>query len=233
MSSTPSTTIADRGDFMERFIAEHKVPREALEYFTSSWLSRYVLSPSYIPIPTFSRVLKRTGEDFFFARTVSTPQTIPHLISLQRKQFTLPKETPRGETIKYFTDGSSGRERIVAPEEPDALFLLSLARPGLDGHPSVIHGGMACAILDEMMGLCVMLHHHQHATGARDSLFTVNLNVTYKAPVPTPSDVLVKCWLMGWQGRKWYSIGQITDQEGNVLTEGKGIWVLKINDGKL
>ncbi|KPI45925.1 uncharacterized protein AB675_531 [Cyphellophora attinorum] len=228
-----TTTIAAEGNnFMQNFIAEHKVPREAHQYFTrpDSWLTPYITSPSYDPIPTFSRVLKRTGEDYFFSRTVATPQTIPHLISLQRKAWHLPEETPKGQSIPYF-DGDN-RAKVAAPAEPDTLFLLALARPGLDGHPHVIHGGMSCAILDEMMGLCIMLHH-QHISGPRDSLFTANLNVSYKAPVPTPSDVLVKAWLVARQGRKWYSIGQITDRDGNVLAEGKGIWVMTKRQGKI
>ena len=84
---------------------------------------------------------------------------------------------------------------------------------------------MNCAILDEMMGLCVMLHHQKYE-GPRDSLFTANLNVTYRAPVPTPSDILVRCWLKARQGRKWLSIGQITDKDGNVLCEAEGLWIL-------
>lgn len=221
--------ISNQSDFLEKFIAQNEVPRETLEYFMrdGSWLRSCLESASYKSIPTFSRVLKRSGEDYFFSRTVATPQTIPHLLSLQRKSFSLPPETPRGQTIPEFAGPPT--KVATAPAEPDTVFLLALARPGLDGHPAVIHGGMACAILDEMMGLCVMLHH-QHISGPRDSLFTVNLNVTYKAPVPTPSDVLVKCWLVAWQGRKWYSIGQITDKDGTVLTEGRGIWVMAKKD---
>ncbi len=166
-------------------------------------------------------MLKDTGEDFFFARTVATEKTIPHLLSLQLLELPTPPETPTGtplpeKNFKLITE---------VPAKPDCIFLLKLARPGLDGHPSVTHGGMNCAILDEMMGLCVMLHQ-QKFKGPRDSLFTVNLNVTYRGPVPTPSDIVVRCWLKARQGRKWLSIGQITDQNGAVLCEAEGIWVL-------
>ena len=82
------------------------------------------------------------------------------------------------------------------------------------------------------MGLCVMLHH-QHISGPRDSLFTVSLNCTYRNPVPTPSDVLVRSWLVTRQGRKWFSVGQITDLDGKVLTEAEGIWVMTKREGKI
>ena len=116
-------------------------------------------------------------------------------------------------------------EVTPVPEHPDCIMLLSLGRPGLDGHPGVIHGGMASAILDEMQGFCVMLHH-QHLSGPRDSLFTVNLNVSYRRPVPTGTQVLVKTWLAQREGRKWLSRGQICDKDGQILTEAEGTWVL-------
>ena len=216
-------------DFMERFINEHTVPRESLQHFASiPWTRRYLEDPLYKAIPTFSRVLKDTGEDFFFARTVATPQTIPHLISLQLKDLKLAAEVPKGTQV--FSNDHT--KPTPVPEKPDTVVLLHLARPGLDGHPSVIHGGMGCAILDEMMGLCVMLHH-QHISGPRDSLFTVSLNCTYRNPVPTPSDVMVRSWLVTRQGRKWFSVGQITDLEGKVLTEAEGIWVMTKREGKI
>jgi acyl-coenzyme A thioesterase PaaI-like protein len=209
-------------DFMQRFIADNKVPKEDLDHFAAiPWTRSYLQDPLYKTIPTFSRVLKQSGEDFFFSRTVATAETIPHLISLQLKQIELPPESPKGAQI-FSKDHT---KPTPVPEKPDTVFLLRIARPGLDGHPSVIHGGMSCAILDEMMGFCVMLHH-QHISGPRDSLFTVNLNITYRAPVPTPSDVIVRAWLVAKQGKKWYARGQIVDQEGKVLTEAEGIWVL-------
>jgi acyl-coenzyme A thioesterase PaaI-like protein len=216
-------------DFLAKFITTHRVPEDARRHFASvEWTSKFLSDPLYEAIPTFSRVLKESGEDYFFSRTISSPSTIPHLITLQLKDFPYAEEGPKG-SLKMRTSHS---EVTQVPTKPDTVMLLQLGRPGLDGHPSVVHGGMACAILDEMMGLCIMLHH-QKITGARDSLFTVSLNVTYRAPVPTPSDVMVRCWLVGREGRKWLSRGQIVDKDGNVLTEGEGMWVLAKRTEKL
>lgn len=227
--TTTGNKSLEEMDFMEKFIHNHRVSREAITHFSSiPWTAAYLHDPLYKAIPTFSRVLKETGEDFFFSRTVATAQTIPHLVSLQLKDLKLPAEAPKG-TNPFPWDH---RQPTPVPAKPDTIFLLRLARPGLDGHPSVIHGGMACAILDEMMGLCIMLHH-QHISGPRDSLFTVSLNVTYRAPVPTPADVMVRAWLVTRQGRKWFSVGQITDLNGQVLTEANGIWVLAQREGKI
>jgi acyl-coenzyme A thioesterase PaaI-like protein len=219
----------DQMDFLSKFMTAHRVPEDARRHFASiEWTNKHLSNPLYKAVPTFSRVLKDSGEDYFFSRTISSPSTIPHLVTLQLNDFPFKPETPKGQ-LKLRT---SHNEVTQVPENPDCIMLLELGRPGLDGHPSVIHGGMACAILDEMMGLCVMLHH-QHVSGPRDSLFTVSLNVTYRAPVPTPSDVLVRCWLVGREGRKWLSRGQIVDKDGNVMTEAEGLWVLAKRQEKL
>lgn len=221
--------MAELKDFMTSFIATHQVPEDALRHFESvEWTNKYLSDPLYTVIPTFSRALKPTGEDYFFSRTVNTPSTIPHWVTLQLKDFPFPPDSPRG-TLKM---GQSHTETVKVPEHPDCVMLLKLGKLGLDGHPSIIHGGMSCAILDETLGLCVMLHH-QHLSGPRDSLFTATLNVTYRAPVPTPSDVMVRCWLVGREGRKWLARGQIVNKDGVVMTEAEGLWVLAKRQEKL
>ncbi|EXJ79143.1 hypothetical protein A1O3_08644 [Capronia epimyces CBS 606.96] len=221
--------MGEQTDFMSNFIDSNRVPEESRDHFASvEWTNKYLSDPLYKPIPTFSRVLKPSGEDHFFSRTVSTARTIPHLLTLQLKDFKGPPEAPKG-TLK---GKESQVETTKVPEKPDCIMLLTLGRPGLDGHPGVIHGGMSCAILDEMLGLCVMLHH-QHMRGPRDSLFTAYLNVTFRAPVPTPGDVLVRTWVVAREGRKWLAHGQIVDKDGLVLTEAEGLWVLAKRQEKL
>jgi len=209
-------------DFMKTFIEAHAPPQESVQHFQSApWLNAHISSPKYKLIPTFSRHLKSSGEDFFFSRTVNTAVTIPHMISLQLHDFTTPE--PTTETIPTTTDH---RTVTKAPDHPDAITMLALAGPGLNGHPSTLHGGVTCAILDETMGLLVMLHDNNiRGAGPRDSLYTANLNVSYRAPVPTPSDIMVKTWLVRRQGRKWFSKGQILDKEGVVLAEADGLWI--------
>lgn len=214
--------MAGEPSFMSQFISTHSIPEESLKHFASvEWTNKYLSNPLYEAIPTFSRVSKDSGEDYFFSKTISTPSTIPHMVTLQRKDYSLPEESPKG-TI---TLQPSQRQPIKAPENPDCIILMTLGRLGLNGHPSVLHGGVTCAILDEMLGLCAMLHQ-QHISGPRNSLFTVGLNVTYRAQVPTPSDVVVRVWLVGREGRKWLLRGQILDNDGVVMVDAEGLWVL-------
>src|SRR5271155_5929070 len=56
--------------FLQKFIASHPVPQDAIDHFSSiPWTAPYLSHPLYVAIPTFSRILKPTGEDFFFSKT--------------------------------------------------------------------------------------------------------------------------------------------------------------------
>ncbi|KAK5076065.1 hypothetical protein LTR64_008491 [Lithohypha guttulata] len=213
-------------DFMETFLIKQSPPQESIDYFKSvPWLAKHISNPAYKIVPTFSRHLKTSGEDYYFSRTINTEQTMPHMISLQLRNFVTPDLTeaqPR-ETV---SPERSHTAKTIVPENPDCLFLISVGPRGLDGHPLTIHGGVTCAILDETMGFLIMLHDNNlRGPGPRDSLYTANLNVSYRAPVSTPGELLVKTWLVKRQGRKWYCKGQLVDMKGTVLAEADGLWV--------
>lgn len=216
-------------DFMSTFLDRHHPPPEAIEHFKGTWLNSYLSNPTYKVIATFSRHLKTTGEDYFFSRTINTPSTIPHMVSLQLADFKTLEQT--NGASERATSPSSYKTVTQVPENPDAVMLVSLGRQGLDGHPSTIHGGVTCALMDETMGLLIMLHDNNiRGPGPRDSLYTANLNVSYRAPVPTPSELLVKTWLVSRTGRKWRSKGQLVDKDGKVLAEADGLWVVARRD---
>jgi acyl-coenzyme A thioesterase PaaI-like protein len=217
-------------NFMQKFINTHTVSPDAVEHFKATWLSPYLQNPLYETVPTFSRVLKPTGEDYFFSTTIRTERTIPHLISLKLKNLVGPEKVEKGHASNKTTHLSAKTQTGLSapvPENPDCVYLIRLGKGGLDGHPSTVHGGMLCAILDETMGLTVMLHHTKDSPDPdqRESLYTVKLDTTYRAAVPTPSDVLVKSWVTRREGRKFFSRGQICNQEGMVMTEAEGLWV--------
>lgn len=149
------------------------------------------------------------------------------MVTLQLADFKTPEPIPSDAQAQSPPPQSRPRTKTVVPEYPDAVTMISLSAPGVDGHPGLIHGGVTCALLDETMGLLIMLHDNNlRGPGPRDALFTANLNVSYRAPIHTPGDYLVKMWLVKRQGRKWFSKGQITDKDGKVYAEGDGLWVV-------
>ena len=220
-SANMAANMEDAG-FMKRFLEKHPISHNDKEYFGASWLGKYLQDPAYTSIPTFSRVLKPSGEDYFFSTTINTSKTIANQITLILNDLKTPESSTEPETP---ANQRSHRAVTKVPDQPDNLMLLHLGTPGMDGHPKTMHGGMLCAILDETMGLNVLLHHSKALKEARESIYTVELKTTYRAAVPTPSDVLVRCWLARRDGRKWYSRGQIVDQDGVVMTEAEGVWV--------
>lgn len=227
--SSAGDADASSSEFMANFLSHHGPPQEAIDHFRNvPWLEKYLSGPKYDVIPTFSRHLKPSGEDYFFSRTINTLDTIPHMVTLQLKDMKTPE--PTESNAQPETSQSESKPRIaVAPELPDAVTMISLGTRGVDGHPGLIHGGVTCALLDETMGLLTMLHaNNVRVPGARHALFTAYLTVSYHAPLPTPGDYLVKLWVTSRQGRKWYSTGQITDQDGKVYAQGIGLWIVTI-----
>lgn len=220
------SSMMSTSDFMNTFLDNNRPPPESVEYFKSiPWLESHISDPHYQLIPMFSRHLKSSGEDYFFSRTINTETTIPHFIALRLRDLVTPDATTTNST-KQENNVERHKQITIVPEKPDAVMLLSIGDQGLNGHPSTIHGGVTCALMDETLGLLTMLHANNNpGTGSRDSLYTANLNVSYRAPVPTPGDYLVKTWLASRQGRKWVAKGQLVDKDGKVLAEADGLWV--------
>lgn len=227
----PPLTQKGRLDQILPFLETHPIPTETVSHFAAiPWTNKYLSNPAYRAIPTYSRVPKpNSSEDHLFAQTANTPNTIPHILTLQRTDFAPPPESPKGSIVL-------GAERRVspyaAPECPDCIVLVELGASGLDGHAGLLHGGMAGAILDETLGLMASLHLAKLSrTGL--SGFTASLNITYRAPVSTPSTVVVRNWVEAREGRKWVCRGQIVDGDGVVLTEAEALLVSGAARGSL
>jgi acyl-coenzyme A thioesterase PaaI-like protein len=213
------------------FFATHTVPESSLKHYSAiPWTLAYLQDPAYTAIPTFSRTLKATGEDAFFAVTVNTPTTIQDTLCLRLRDLVTPV-APAGCPHNQTTTPATPYDSPV-PAKPDVVLLMTLGSPGLDGHPATIHGGMSTAILDELLGLCIMLHQTR-VSDPRISMYTARLDTVYRKPVQTPGVVAVKAWMTRKEGRKWWARGQIVDKEGEVLTDSEGLWIEARQRGKL
>ncbi|KAL4779084.1 HotDog domain-containing protein [Aspergillus varians] len=206
--------VGERSDFLRAFLRSHKPLASTINFFRSIEWSRKILeNNNYEAIPFFSRHLhEQTGENRFFARTVNTPTTIPHVLALRaRRLITPPSATPS----------------LAKNETPEALCLISLGKD-LEAHPSIVHGGFQCVIFDEVMRLVVLLHQDNIAEpGPRDVHFTVSMTTSYHAPVNAPSNVLVRSWLVKREGRKWFAGADLVDCDGRVLTRAESVWVTR------
>lgn len=191
----------------------HPIPQETLAHFAANpLLCHHLQHADYDPIPTFSRVVKPDGEDAFFARTLSSPDTIPHFLTLLRRGL--------GAGPVASDDGGGGTRA------PDSVGLVTLGGGDLVGHAAVVHGGVSTALLDESMSFLLHMYLVRVAGGTpRNSVFTVNLNVNFRAAVPAPGDVVLECWIRRVVGRKYVVAGVMKDTAGKVLVEAEGLWL--------
>lgn len=220
-TSTTLNSVGKQSNFLESFIQGHKPPQSTVDYFSSEqWTRKTLENDAYEIIPFFSRYLnERTGENCFFARTVNTDTTIPHLLALRLKDLKTPDPVP------YPKDRPAAVPPLELTTPPAVICLMSLGRD-LDAHPSIVHGGFQGVIFDEIMRLLILLHQNNICKpGPRDIHFTVNMTLSYSAPVSTPGIVLVQSWLSRWEGRKWFARANIVNSAGKVLTSAESIWV--------
>ncbi len=186
-------------------------------YFSelSPWTASLLKQPAYEPAPIWVRVEKPTGEDSFFGGIIKTPSTVTNMLCLRLRDL---------HTL-------GPRRRSDHAEECDVMFLFTLARAGLQGHPSTAHGGFLNVLFDEMMGQTMMCHSlpTPESTGAYytsgGTVYTANLNINFRAPVPLPGTYLYRGWMTRQERRKTWVEGEIVDVNGKLLAEGTSLWV--------
>ncbi|KAL4781176.1 HotDog domain-containing protein [Aspergillus varians] len=198
---------------------------------------------SYVSIPTYSRHSKpATGEDGFFAQTLSTPITIPSVRTLRliHLQSPLPSQPPS------WPSPTDPPHPIPVPGA-DLLMVLQLASPGVCGHPDTAHGGVLATLIDEAMSLGVTLYAPEageqfnpdtspapEAGGGsepafrgriRSKMFTAQLDVRYKRPVSVPGEVEVRVQVLAKQGKKVWVRAQVV-QCGEIMVDAMAFWLL-------
>lgn len=89
--------------------------------------------------------------------------------------------------------------------------------PEAEGPPTCAHGGLLALVLDDLTGLCNIVH----GTGG----FTVGLNVRYRGFVPLGEAHFLHARVEERSDRKTVLRGEILAQDGAVRTAGEGIFV--------
>ena len=172
------------------------------------WCSSLLSNPQYNVTSTSSREPKSSTEDALFAETFNTPSTISACLSLYK--------TP-----------TTSEERIA-----EVRTLLALDS-GLNGYPNVCHGGVTATILDEVIGLLLLLNKDRDEAAAKatgklaefPAAVTAELTVRYLKPVMTPQVVCVVGRLVKVEGRKIWMRGSIEDHAGIELVRAECLYV--------
>jgi acyl-coenzyme A thioesterase PaaI-like protein len=216
-----TTGPSEQSNFLETFIETHRPCQTSLDYFSSTeWTRKILEDRAYEVIPFFPRYFnENTSENRFFSRTVCTESTIPHLISLRRKDLRPARAVVHSESPAS-TDLTSENAAL-----PDILCLMSMGRD-LEEHPSIVHGGFQCVLFDEIMRMSILLHYNKVCgPGLRDKHYTVKMNTDFFSPLTTPSDILLRSWLVKREGRKWAVKSDIVDSYGKLLTKAESLWI--------
>ncbi|KAJ5817958.1 Thioesterase superfamily [Penicillium robsamsonii] len=186
---------------------------------TNSWANNLISSADYTPIQTDSRRMKpTTGEDGYFAKTLNTPTTIPHCLTLQRRNLTpAPAEIPTWLPATK-QDAASATKPTPDLHPADIIMIFDLSSPGISGHPSTVHGGIVATLIDEAMSLAVAAHTNAPTASTtednpRGKIFTVQLDVRYKKRVATPALLVIKARVVGRVGKKFWVRAQALQED--------------------
>jgi acyl-coenzyme A thioesterase PaaI-like protein len=131
----------------------------------------------------------------------------------------------RGHTLmgKTWNTPTTIQHRLSLWREPSEYIRFYTFGPDLNAHPDLLHGGVVTCILDSCMGGAVGMTLAGQEGGPPN--FTVQLNVTFKAPVRTPGTVVVRSWVEKAEGRKAWAVGTIEGEGGVVHATAQGLWV--------
>ena len=100
--------------------------------------------------------------------------------------------------------------------------LLAIFKPMEEhqGYPGMLHGGISTAILDEAIGRAIMMRYDEPVWGV-----TVELNITFKRPVPLDKEIRVICRITDDSEKVFEGTGEILLSNGKVAVEGRGKYV--------
>jgi acyl-coenzyme A thioesterase PaaI-like protein len=209
-------------NFLE-YISIAPVSTEDVEYFSAiPGTRRFVSDAQFKAVPTPSLVARPGKSDnAFIAKTMRTPEGLGRWLMLMRKAL----EAPSPSQVSNGPPTPMALQRLAArPDSAADFVILAQLGPDLDGFAGRVHGGALCAILDEILSLCVE-YHRQATSQSRAQLYTAQLNVSFRRAVDTPSVVVIKTWLEAKEARKWWVRGQVCDAQNEVLTEAEGLWL--------
>ncbi len=113
------------------------------------------------------------------------------------------RDNPAGLGMSFYEDGAGMVKSVVTPAEH------------FQGYPGVLHGGVAAAILDEVVGRSVMSGDHHRF------MMTVNMTVQYRHPVPIGEELTAIGRVVKLKGRIGKAEGQIVLPDGTIACEAQ------------
>jgi acyl-coenzyme A thioesterase PaaI-like protein len=130
----------------------------------------------------------------------------PILRTMSNHCFGCGRANPHGMGLVFYREGPPDR----------ALCRFRLSRR-YEGPPRHAHGGIIATLLDEAMGKANKL--------ADVVAMTRTMEVDYLRPVPLYTPLLLRAWGTKREGRKHWIAAEITNEDGDVLAVGRGLFL--------
>ncbi len=108
------------------------------------------------------------------------------------------------------------KAKFYVSEENETIALFT-PRNNLQSYPGVMHGGISATILDETIGRAIMNSYGQDTFGV-----TLELNVKYKKPVPTDTELKVVGRITKDRGRIFEGTGELYLSDGSIAVSASG-----------
>ncbi|KIW06860.1 uncharacterized protein PV09_02536 [Verruconis gallopava] len=192
------------------------IPKDTIDHFKTVPIAHSTLQDPEFKCLYASRTVTDGGKGHtLMGKTWATETTIPHLLSLYRRDPSSTLDSPNVEIRRFYTLGID-----------------------LSAHPNLLHGGVISTILDSTLGSAVGI---AMKTEKMKSMYTVQLNVKYEKPVQIPGTICSKAWVrnidVSGKNYKVWAEGRIESlgKDGEVVIHAKaeGIWVGKKVEGRL
>jgi len=101
--------------------------------------------------------------------------------------------------------------------EGDRIVTEFTGQPRHQGFPGVVHGGLISSLLDETMGRTALFERAWVMTG--------RLEVRYRRPAPIGEPLTVSAWPTRVRGMSVESRGEVRGPAGELLADGKGLFL--------
>lgn len=109
--------------------------------------------------------------------------------------------------------------RLLFEEDGERVWAKFTPREEHQGFPGILHGGLVCALLDEVMGRCLM------AGGEERWMLSAKLEVRYKKPIPIGEPLTVMGEVVQDRGRLLETRGEIRLSDGSLAAQAKGRYI--------
>jgi uncharacterized protein (TIGR00369 family) len=115
------------------------------------------------------------------------------------------QKNPHGLKMHYFIEGEAVKAEFTPMEHQL-------------GYPGVVHGGVICAILDEIMGWPLSVKTGRMSVTAR-------LQIRFVRPVTIGQTYTISAYAVDTERRPWKARGEIRDQEGQLYVRANGVYM--------